>query len=190
MKEIWKDIPSYIGLYQASNLGRIRSIDCLITFRKKNGVFNRFRKGRILKHCNNRYGYPMVVLTKPDHRMCHSVHRLVMLAFIGHSDLTVNHKNGIKTDNRLDNLEYLTMSENLFHAHKIGLKKATKIIKYDDSYIEMIKKSLEKNSYRWFLAAKELGLKKKDIEGAIKRYCPEYFYEIRKKRDFKARSSS
>ena len=49
------------------------------------------------------------------------VHRLVMLTFVGPSDLTVNHKNGDKTDNRLDNLEYLTASENLKHAYKTGL---------------------------------------------------------------------
>jgi len=61
------------------------------------------------------------------------VHRLVMLAFVGESDLQVNHVNGDKTDNRLENLEYCTGSENLQHAYDTGLRVGVKGEKHSSS---------------------------------------------------------
>ena len=105
-KEIWKDIPNYEGLYQVSNLGRVRSL---------------YNKGRVLKPRKHRNGYQEVNLSKRKIIKTKLIHRLVMLVFIGESDLQVNHINGIKTDNRLENLEYCTSRDNIRHAHKIGL---------------------------------------------------------------------
>jgi len=106
-KEIWKDVPNYEGLYQVSNLGKVRSL--------------KFGKERVLKPYANGAGYYQVDPCKDGVKKKKSIHRLVMLAFVGESDLQVNHKNGIKTDNRLENLEYCTRSENAQHAFDTGL---------------------------------------------------------------------
>ena len=81
------------------------------------------RKGIWLRPAVNIYGYKQVVLTKPDKsRRTMSIHRLVATAYLGEGDgLQVNHKNGIKTDNRVDNLEWCTQLENMQHAHRTGL---------------------------------------------------------------------
>ena len=106
-EEIWKDVPGHEGLYQVSNLGRVKSL--------------RFGKERILKPTPDKDGYYQVDLWKGGEGKTNKIHRLVMLAFVGESDLEVNHINGIKTDNRLENLEYCTPSENIQHALDIGL---------------------------------------------------------------------
>lgn len=114
--EIWKDIPNYEGLYQVSDLGRVRSFDRI-------DALGRLRRGRILKH-SIVLGYNKLTLCGRDgSRKEIKVHRLVMLAFCGWSDLQVNHINGIKTDNRLENLEYVTNRENSIHAVEMGLIK-------------------------------------------------------------------
>jgi len=81
------------------------------------------RKGLWLRSAVNIYGYKQVVLTKPDKsRRTMSIHRLVATTFLGDGDgLQVNHKNGIKLDNSVDNLEWCTQEENLKHAHRTGL---------------------------------------------------------------------
>jgi hypothetical protein len=106
-EEIWKDVPNYEGVYQVSNLGRVKSL--------------KWGKERILKPRYDGYGYAQVGLCKGGERKDYKVHRLMMLAFVDASDLQVNHINGIKADNRLVNLEYCTASENTLHAYKIGL---------------------------------------------------------------------
>jgi hypothetical protein len=107
-KEIWKDVPEYEGHYQVSNLGRVKSL--------KRG------KNKILKTRDNGRGYMQVSLRKEGERKRFLVHRLVMFTFLGESDMDVNHINGIKTDNHLENLEYCTRSENIQHAYDIGLR--------------------------------------------------------------------
>ena len=108
--EIWKDIPNYEGLYQVSNLGNIKSLNYLRT-----------GKEVVLRPRLNGNGYYRAVLSNQGKVKNKYVHRLVMLAFVGESELTVNHKNGVKTDNRLENLEYCTRSENMQHAFNTGL---------------------------------------------------------------------
>ena len=110
--EIWKDIPNYEGRYQVSSLGRVKSF--------------KFSKERVLKCAVNSTGYILTNLYEKANRKAYKVHRLVMIAFIGESDLDVNHKNGIKTDNRLENLEYCTRSENVQHAFNTGLSQSVK----------------------------------------------------------------
>jgi hypothetical protein len=107
-KEIWKDVPEYEGVYQVSSLGRVKSLW--------------FGKEKILKLRENTQGYMQVGLYKEGDVKSYRVHRLIMRLFVGESKLQVNHKNGIKTDNRLENLEYCTRSENMIHAYDIGLK--------------------------------------------------------------------
>jgi hypothetical protein len=109
-KEIWKDIPEYEGFYQVSNIGNVRSF-----YRTRGmGVRN-------LSKSKTKKGYLTVSLSLDKIIKTKKVHRLVALAFLGESDLTVNHKNGIKDDNRLKNLEYCTRAENTKHGHISGL---------------------------------------------------------------------
>jgi len=115
--EIWKDIPGYEGLYQVSDMGRVKSVARI----KQNGRSYHLAKERILKQNLLSSGYLRIGLHKNAKRKSLSVHRLVLLVFVGESDLTVNHKDGIKTNNTLNNLEYCTQSENIKHAFRLGL---------------------------------------------------------------------
>lgn len=112
MTEVWKDIKGYEGKYQVSNLGRIKSFD-----------FDKFHKGRILKPSYCTSGYLKVHLRKNKKSKQFMIHRIVASEFIDNAEnkKTVNHINGIKTDNRVENLEWCSYSENLKHAYKLGL---------------------------------------------------------------------
>lgn len=114
MREIWKSIPGHVG-YEVSNLGRFRS------YRNNGGKL--VQEPRYLKTFNSHNGYKRVaVRTEAQNQRIWFAHRLVMLAFVGPSKLEVNHKNAIKHDNRLINLEYLSRSDNEKHSYRMGLK--------------------------------------------------------------------
>ena len=110
--EVWKDIKDYEGIYQVSNFGNVKSLG------------NEFsRKERLLKLSPQSKGYLTVVLQKNSTRRMVLVHRLVAHYFIPNIDNKpqVNHINGIKTDNRVENLEWVLHRENLDHAIKNNL---------------------------------------------------------------------
>lgn len=109
--EMWKDIIGYEGLYMVSNLGRVKSLDRYVR-NQHNSFSKRLVKGRLLKPFSSGAGYLMVCLSVSQIHKKEYVHRLVAKAFIGISDLTVHHKNDVKSDNRLSNLEYCTQKEN------------------------------------------------------------------------------
>lgn len=100
--EIWRDIPDYVGIYQVSNLGRVRR-----TKRYK-------AEPGILRYSKTRIGYLRVCLSKKSKRKSYLVHRLVAVAFIPNPDglPQINHKNECKTDNRAENLEWCTQKYN------------------------------------------------------------------------------
>lgn len=100
--EIWRDIPDYVGIYQVSNLGRVRRIK---RYKAEPGIL-RFTKTGI--------GYLRVCLSKDCKTKSFLVHRLVAMAFIPNLDALphINHKNEIKTDNRAENLEWCTAKYN------------------------------------------------------------------------------
>lgn len=108
--EIWRDIKGYENLYQISSEGRVRSLDRYV---KNKGKLN-FRKGKILT-TSNRNGYSSVSLSKDGVITTHSVHRLVALAFLDNpNDFSIiNHRNEIKNDNRVENLEWCTHKYNM-----------------------------------------------------------------------------
>jgi len=118
--EIWKNIPNIDG-YQASNYGRLKSIDRFV--KPGRGLkTKRFRKGQILKLATDINGYLECKLGADRKGFTRKVHRIVMMAFVGISNLEVNHKDGNKKNNHIDNLEYATHSENHIHCRKV-LKK-------------------------------------------------------------------
>lgn len=111
-KEIWKDISGYIGLYQVSNLGRVKSVsrDVIVL-----GKYKKFYPGKIRKFSKNDKGYFIVYLFRNGDKKKHLVHKLVSNAFLGESDLTVNHLDLDKTNNKLPNLELTTQRRNTMH---------------------------------------------------------------------------
>ena len=136
MKEIWKDVViynkngepdhRYIGLYQVSNLGRVKSIQRI----EKNSIGRkRTIKERIRKYVKRKDGYLLVVLSKDSICKSFFIHRLVGFAFIPNPEnkKEINHLNGIKDDNRVENLSWSTASENITHRNKNGLVDFDKI---------------------------------------------------------------
>ena len=107
-EEIWKDIKGFEGIYQVSNLGRVKSLE-------RSDAIGRNLKERILKPQLNHTGYYQVGLWKQSIVKHYMVHRLVWEAFNGQipEDLQVNHINEVKTDNRLENLNLMTCKENI-----------------------------------------------------------------------------
>ena len=125
MKEIWRDIINYEGLYQVSNLGRIKSLAKTIYRYNGFGYYNQHYPEKILTVFYDRRGYPMTFLYKNGKRKTRRIHRLVAEAFIPNPEdkTQVNHINGCKTDNRVCNLEWATNDENMEHAVSNGLHK-------------------------------------------------------------------
>lgn len=128
--EQWKDIDGYEGYYQISNYGQVKNI----------------KTNKILIGDTNNIGYKRVILYKPIKKRFF-VHRLVALHFCEgfDKDLVVNHKDGNKTNNNADNLEWVTRSENDLHAFKMNLRKASpcqfknKISAYDKDTLKFVK---------------------------------------------------
>lgn len=116
--EVWKDVVGYEGFYQVSNLGNVKSFAREVPYKTYGTWKMRTVPGRIMKPYKNESGYLLVTLTKPDSRKLCKVHRIVAEAFIENpeSKRCVNHKDGNKENNCVENLEWVTYSENMHHA--------------------------------------------------------------------------
>lgn len=118
MKETWRPIKGLEGEYEASNFGRVRSIDRFITNPgNPNGGYRQY--GKLLIACAAKNGYNVVNIGK--RRGTKYVHRLVATAFLGEipQGMTINHKDGDKSNNRIENLEIVTYRENHLHAFRV-----------------------------------------------------------------------
>ena len=122
--ELWTDVVGYEGIYLVSSLGRVKGVTRVSTGTSING--NKFpirTKEKILKLNNDSVGYPQVALANEGIVTYWKVHRLVATAFIPNpSGLPqVNHIDGDKANNSIENLEWVTAKDNIIHAHKTGL---------------------------------------------------------------------
>ena len=136
-KEVWKDIEGYEGLYQVSNMGRVKSLERTIW--NNGGLYK--KSERILKAYDNGHGYLRVELYKEGNREQPLVHVLVATAFLDNVDNLpeVNHKDEDKTNNCVENLEYCSRL-------------------YNNTYNGRAKKIGKKNSKPVFSVNKESGL--------------------------------
>lgn len=118
MKEIWKPVVGYEGIYSVSTLGNVR----------RELHSRRAYAGRLLKIWTHKSGYLSCGLMK-DRKLKHwKVHQIVAFAFLGPRPVgkEINHKDGNRTNNTPKNLEYITHQENVTHAYKLGLRTALK----------------------------------------------------------------
>ena len=111
MQEVWMPIKGFERIYDVSNFGNVRNA-----------------KGNMLKPFPIHQGYLVVDLCRKGKKTHHRLNRLVAEAFIPNPEnkTEVNHKNGNKTDNRAENLDWTSKSENMIHAYKTGLQKKGK----------------------------------------------------------------
>lgn len=114
--EIWKDIEWYEWLYQVSNIGNIKSLNYASRWYE-----------RILKGIKNNHWYIHISLYREWKSKSVSIHRTVLYAFLPNPEnkLEVNHINWIKTDNKLENLEWCTRKENALHSYRVLWYKMT-----------------------------------------------------------------
>lgn len=130
IEEQWKDIVGYEGLYQISNFGRVKSICRLVNTKSKGKETKRHIYEKILKNCINGCGYEYVCLSKKGKTKKHRIHRLVGEYFIPNpfNKPQLNHIDGNKLNNNINNLEWCNNSENMQHAVKMGLWRNPKLI--------------------------------------------------------------
>ena len=173
--EEWIDIEGYEGLYQVSNMGRLKSLN-----------FHRSGKEGLMKpkKDKDRGGYLLVNLYKDGKMKTHKVHRLVANAFIDNPDNLpqVNHRNEIKTDNRVENLEFIDASGNINWGTRT--KRATKTNKENGCFDKLKKinkdrlskqvEQLDKNTNNlikiWF-SARQVQREKGFNQSSISKCC-------------------
>lgn len=161
-KEIWRTIPGYAGKYQVSNMGRVRSLNhsteqTIVSCKGLQFTCVKNYSGRILKPCQDNYGYFHVRLYSDRKATLFKVHKLVAMMFLPDfsEDLTVDHINADKSDNRVQNLQMMTLSENIRigqqrNSHKLPFYKTSDGQTFQKFKIFCQKKGLEFNKYEFY----------------------------------------
>lgn len=152
MEEVWKPISGYEGLYEVSNLGRVRSLE----FRNGSGIH---RRVTIMSPTDNGHGYKIVGLSLNNKRRNHYVHRLVADAFIPNKDKlpVIDHIDHDRSNNIVTNLQWLTQRENVNRSRRLMSKPRKKpMTNTGERYI-----SLQKNGmYRVTVFGRRIGVYK------------------------------
>lgn len=117
---LWVDVPSFKGILQVSDTGQVKR---LARYKKSKAGSMTYMPDKILKLSVSSYGYHRCCISIDNQKYDLLVHRLVAEAFVSNPENKpeVNHINGVKTDNRPENLEWCTTAENIQHAQAIGL---------------------------------------------------------------------
>ncbi len=161
-------IPEFVDDYEVSDLGRVRRRrDCLTQ--------DKYKAGRFVAQCYNRKGYLTAKLCGLHIRKTVAVHKLVVLAFVGprpEVEREINHINGIKTDNRITNLEYVTSSENHQHAIRLGLINLARgervaCSRLTESSVREIRAMYASGSYTQWELARMFGVRQCSISDAV-----------------------
>lgn len=149
MNEYFRPISGFEGLYEVNIKGEIRSLDREITVNGK----KRAIRERVIKSRLGRGGYYTVVLSKGGRHFTKHIHRLLAEAFVKNSlnKPFVNHINGNKQDNRIENLEWVSHSENIRHAYRIGLSHVSNNRKIIDTCTGKIFSSIKEAAKCYYL---------------------------------------
>ena len=178
--EVWKAIPGYEGIYEVSDIGRVRSVDRIVTY--CDGT-EHLHKGRILKAAPDKNGYYRVVLSNVRH-VNRIVHRLVAMAFIPNPNNLpfINHKDENKQNNRVENLEWCSEEYNVNYG--TGLARRIKNQRNSPSQSKPIAQyTKDGRKVAEYLsineAVRQTGMKKDTISRSVRglqKYCHKYYF--------------
>ncbi len=133
---MWKAVKDYEGFYEVSDEGEVRSLSRVyLKLNRWGQLANYTMKGRVLKHWKDAGGYTVIYLCNKskEQRVAVNIHRLVATAFIANPDnlSDVNHKDGVKNNNHVDNLEWMNRSDNNKHAVMNGKIASNEVYAYN-----------------------------------------------------------
>ena len=169
MDEIWKDIKGYEGLYQVSNLGRVKSLSRMRCYGAAGYLM---MPEKMLKEHPNKKGYLQVLLTdKEKNHKKFSIHRLVALHFIPNPDNLpqVNHKDEDKTNNRVDNLEWMSLRDNVRYG--TGIQRRSITLRTVNAKCPVYQYDMEGNLVGEYISAREAARQTGFFSTAITNCC-------------------
>ena len=172
MKEEWKKVSGFEEFYEVSNLGRFRSLPKVV-----NGRWGDTRyKGKLITPTKHSHGYGVLSLVGEDGKVSVRAHKYVAIAFCDNPEgkPCVNHIDGDKMNNRADNLEWVTHSENTIHAYKTGLMSGksgsqSHNSKLNDGDVKNIRRLVTGAHFRRDLLAKYYGVSRSTVSDTINR---------------------